>query len=82
MTTPAEIILLGETGTEDDFTTPRPDAHKFVAPSDPLNDPVDARPAPRHANRVNLGFMDGHQKSYRLEQFYTGQTPPDKFFQN
>ncbi|MBV9849314.1 MAG: hypothetical protein JO250_06475 [Armatimonadetes bacterium] len=45
-----------------------------------LNDQFDARPAVRHTQRANVGFMDGHVKALRLEQFYTGQTPPDKWF--
>ena len=40
----------------------------------------DARPAPRHFQRANLTLMDGHQKPFRLEQFYTNQTPLDKWF--
>ena len=68
--TPADTVLLGDTGTEDDLKTQRPDAYKLVAPGDPLNDAADGRPAARHQERVNIGFMDGHQKSLRLEQFY------------
>ena len=72
--------MLDELGTQDDFTTDRPDAYKSTAPSVALNDDADARPAPRHFLRVNIGFMDGHAKALRLEQFYTNQTPPDKWF--
>ena len=78
--TPAETVMLGELGTEDDFKTDRPDGYKLVAPDYPINDDADARPAARHFQRNNLSLMDGHQKSYRLEQFYTGQTPADKWF--
>jgi len=78
--TPADTVMLGEVGTADDLTTPRRDAYKLVAPSYPLNDDADARPAARHLGRVNLSFMDGDQKSLRLEQFYRGQTPPDRWF--
>jgi prepilin-type N-terminal cleavage/methylation domain-containing protein len=77
---PAETVMLGDIGTENDFHTNRPDVYKMVAPSFPLNDAEDARPAARHLERVNLALMDGHQKSFRLEQFYTKQTPPDKWF--
>lgn len=77
---PAETVMLGDIGTEDDLRTPRPDAYKMVAPSFPLNDDEDARPSARHFLRVNLAFMDGHQKPYRLEQFYLGQQPPDRWF--
>lgn len=77
---PAETVMLGDIGTENDLRTNRPDAYKMVAPSFPLNDEEDARPSNRHLERVNLALMDGHQKSFRLEQFYTHQTPPDKWF--
>ncbi|HLK60836.1 MAG TPA: hypothetical protein VKU00_30005, partial [Chthonomonadaceae bacterium] len=78
--TPTETVMLGELGTEDDLKTDRPDAYKMTAPSHPLNDAVDARPAARHFQQVNLTWMDGHQKATRLEKFYTNQTPPDKWF--
>ncbi|HZP81070.1 MAG TPA: DUF1559 domain-containing protein [Chthonomonadaceae bacterium] len=79
--TPAETVMLAELGTEDDLTTDRSNAYKSTAPDVLLNDEADARPSARHFHRVNLGLMDGHQKAFRLEQFYTGQTPPDKWYQ-
>ena len=78
--TPAETVMLGEVGTQDDLQTDRPDAYKLTAPSYPLNDSADARPAARHFQRTNLALMDGHQKPFRLDQFYINQTPPDKWF--
>ena len=63
-----------------DVTTPVMDAYKLTVPDVPLNDQYDARPAARHFGQANLAFMDGHVKSMRLEQFYLGQTPPDKWF--
>ena len=63
-----------------DLTTPIVGAYKMTAPDVDLNDQYDARPAARHSELANLAFMDGHQKALRLEQFYTGQTPPEKFF--
>jgi prepilin-type N-terminal cleavage/methylation domain-containing protein len=77
---PSATVMLGEVGTEDDFTTDRPDRYKLVAPSYPLNDREDARPAARHFERVNLSFMDGHQQPLRLEQFYERQAPADRWF--
>ncbi len=77
---PSETVMVGELGTEDDFKTDRPGGYKMPAPNYPLNDAADARPAPRHFQRVDLSFMDGHQRSFRLEQFYTAQTPPDRWF--
>lgn len=78
--TPSESVMMAELGTEDDLTTPRADAYKSPAPDYPLNDEADARPASRHSQRANLGLMDGHQKAFRLDQFYTGQTPPDRWY--
>ena len=78
--TSSDTVMLGEVGAADDLQTPRENAFKLTVPDGDLNDPADARPAARHAARANLAFMDGHVKALRLEQFYTGQTPPDKFF--
>lgn len=77
---PADTVMLGETGAGDDLKTPRLNAFKLTAPTGDINDVADARPAARHFDRTNLAFMDGHVKSLRLDQFYTGQTPPDKWF--
>ncbi len=76
----SDTVMLGEVGTEDDFQTPRLNAFKLTAPDGSLNDPADARPSPRHSGRTDLAFMDGHVKALRLDQFYTGQTPADKWF--
>jgi hypothetical protein len=80
--TPAYTIMMGEVGTEDDLKTPRLNAYKLIEPSPVgiINDPGDARPAARHFDRCDLSFMDGHVKPLRLEQFYIGQTPLDKWF--
>jgi len=77
---PTETVMLGELGMQDDLKTDRPDAYKLTAPDFPLNDEADARPAARHFQRVTVTWMDGHQKPSRLEQFYTNQTPPDRWF--
>ena len=77
---PADTVMLGEVGTEDDLVTPRLNAFKLTVPDGGINDEADARPAARHTQRANLAWMDGHVKALRLEQFYTGQTPPDRFF--
>ncbi len=77
---PANSIMLGDIGTEDDFKTQRPDTLKLVAPGSVLNDDEDARPATRHFNRTDLTFMDGHGEHLLLSQFYTGQTPTNRWF--
>jgi prepilin-type N-terminal cleavage/methylation domain-containing protein/prepilin-type processing-associated H-X9-DG protein len=78
---PSSTVMLGEVGTENDFTTPRAtNPFKLTVPSGVLNDGADARPAARHSDFTNLAFMDGHVKAMRLDQFYLGQTPPNKWF--
>jgi len=77
---PSSTVMLGETGTGDDFSTQRPDTYKLTAPSYPLNDQEDARPAARHNGYVSVSFMDGHEKEMKLDQFYLNQTPMDKWF--
>ena len=83
--TPSDTVMLGEVGTGtpgnlNDVETPRLNAFKLTAPDVDLNDNADARPSARHTGRANIAWMDGHVKAFRLEQFYTGQTPPDKCF--
>jgi len=78
--TPTGTIMQGDIGTEDDFVTQRPDTLKLVAPGSDLNDDKDARPAVRHSERCDLGFMDGHGEHLRLKQFYTNQNPTNQWF--
>ena len=77
---PSSTIMLGDLGTEDDFHTQRPDTLKMVAPDGDINDEKDARPSIRHASRCDLGLMDGHVEKLQLGQFYTNQTPANKWF--
>jgi len=77
---PAMTAMMGDLGTGDDLETLRPDTLKMVAPSSDINDDKDARPIARHTARCDLGFMDGHAGSMRPDQFYTGQTPTNKWF--
>jgi prepilin-type N-terminal cleavage/methylation domain-containing protein/prepilin-type processing-associated H-X9-DG protein len=77
---PADTIMLGDVGTEDDLKTPRLNAFKMTVPDDDLNDPFDARPAARHFGRTNLVMFDGHAQGKRLEQFYVNQSPADRWF--
>jgi prepilin-type N-terminal cleavage/methylation domain-containing protein/prepilin-type processing-associated H-X9-DG protein len=73
-------VMLGDIGTEDDFTTLRPDTIKMIAPGSVINDDGDARPIARHDRRCDLGFMDGHAEPMRLNQFYLNQNPTNKWF--
>lgn len=77
---PTTIVMQGDIGTEDDFTTPRPDTLKLTAPGSVLNDDEDARPSTRHTGRCDLGFMDGHLEHLRLIDFYLNQNPTNRWF--
>jgi prepilin-type N-terminal cleavage/methylation domain-containing protein/prepilin-type processing-associated H-X9-DG protein len=78
--TAATTVMLGDVGTEDDFTTLRPDTLKMIAPGSVINDDADARPVARHSQRCDLGFIDGHAEPLRLNQFYLDQNPTNKWF--
>jgi prepilin-type N-terminal cleavage/methylation domain-containing protein/prepilin-type processing-associated H-X9-DG protein len=73
-------VMMGDIGTEDDLTTPRPNTLKMVAPGSDINDDKDARPSARHSRRCDLGFMDGHSQALRLDQFYINQSPTNQWF--
>lgn len=78
---PAESVMLGDVGTQDDLRTDGPDAYKIAGPAFPLSSVADARPSARHFGRyVDIAFMDGHAKPLSLEEFYTGQAPQDRWF--
>jgi prepilin-type N-terminal cleavage/methylation domain-containing protein len=77
---PTTTLMMGDLGTADDFVTLRPDTLKMVAPASDLNDDKDARPVARHSDRCDLGFMDGHAGFMRLGQFYSGQSPANRWF--
>jgi prepilin-type N-terminal cleavage/methylation domain-containing protein/prepilin-type processing-associated H-X9-DG protein len=72
-----QTVMLGDIERAPDVDE---DALKMVEPGDDLDDELDGLPLDRHMERVNLAFMDGHVKAMRLDQFYEGQTPADKFF--
>jgi prepilin-type N-terminal cleavage/methylation domain-containing protein/prepilin-type processing-associated H-X9-DG protein len=78
--TPTATLMMGDLGTGDDLTTLRPDTLKMVAPDSDINDDKDARPIARHSARCDLGFMDGHAAYMRIGQFYTNQTPANRWF--
>lgn len=78
--TPTVTVMMGDVGTEDDFTTLRPDTLKMVAPGSEINDDKDARPIGRHNQKCDLGFMDGHAEPMRLDQFYLHQNPTNRWF--
>ena len=78
--TPSLTVMQGDLGTADDLVSQRPDTEKLTAPGSDLNDEKDARPSTRHSGRCDLGFMDGHGEHLRLEQFYTGQNPTNRWF--
>lgn len=78
--TPSVTVMMGDVGTEDDFRTLRPGTMKMIAPGSEINDDADARPVARHNQRGDLGLIDGHVESLRLNQFYLEQNPTNKWF--
>src|SRR5215471_6202486 len=78
--TPTTTVMMGDLGTTDDLVTPRPDTLKMVAPGSDINDDKDARPIARHSGRCDLGFMDGHAGFMTLRQFYSNQSPTNRWF--
>jgi prepilin-type N-terminal cleavage/methylation domain-containing protein/prepilin-type processing-associated H-X9-DG protein len=78
--TPVATVMLGDVGTENDLTTPRPDTLKMTAPGSDINDDADARPAARHNQRCDLGYMDGHAGPLQLKDFYQNQNPTNLWF--
>lgn len=77
---PAEMVMVGELGVEDDLLTQRQNAYKLTVPDGDLNDSFDARPSARHFGQCNLGFFDGHSAARSMSQFYVSQTPVDRWF--
>lgn len=77
---PPATVMLGDLGTDNDLTTLRPDTLKMVAPASDINDDKDARPVARHRLKCDLGFMDGHASFLPIGQFYTNQTPANRWF--
>jgi prepilin-type N-terminal cleavage/methylation domain-containing protein len=73
-------VMVGDTGTEDDLATVRPDTLKLTAPGSALNDDSDSRPSTRHSGLCDLGLMDGHAEKLRLAHFYLNQNPTNKWF--
>ena len=78
--TPAQTLMMGDLGTDNDLHTVRPDTLKMVAPGSDINDDKDARPIARHMTRCDLGWMDGHADALRLERFYVNQVPTNRWF--
>ncbi|MEI9863851.1 MAG: hypothetical protein WDN00_04735 [Limisphaerales bacterium] len=78
--TPSMTVMMGDLGTEDDLKTVRPETLKMIAPDSDINDDSDARAIGRHNQRCDLVMMDGHAEPLRLEDFYTGQSPTNKWF--
>lgn len=76
---PAETVLLSDARA----SKPRSycgDDGKYLLPPSAADTDCWGRPAPLHAEGANVSWLDGHVKWARPGQFYTGQTPPDRFF--
>jgi prepilin-type N-terminal cleavage/methylation domain-containing protein/prepilin-type processing-associated H-X9-DG protein len=76
VTRPADTILLGEAGhnwnpaaTASVFNS-RDNSSPSIAWSPRIESGSEWGPEPRHGEGANMGFVDGHAKWMRLEQFY------------
>lgn len=56
------------------------DDGKFLLPPSAANAHCWGRPSPLHQEGTNLFWLDGHVKWMKPGAYYTGQTPPDRFF--
>jgi len=56
------------------------DDGKFLLPPSAGDAHCWGRPNPLHTEGSNVVFLDGHVRWHRPEQFYLGQSPPDRFF--
>ena len=78
---PGTTIILGDGGMLDDGTR-QEFALRMIPPSVERSNAqgIMARPDPRHNQRCNLLWVDGHVDLQGLAQFYNDQEPEDKYF--
>jgi len=78
---PSDTIIMGDGGMFDDGVT-RQIALRMIPPSIERCQPYGlmARPDPRHGNRCNLLWVDGHISLKPKAAFYDDQEPKDKYF--
>jgi prepilin-type N-terminal cleavage/methylation domain-containing protein/prepilin-type processing-associated H-X9-DG protein len=76
---PAATVLLADARASKANSYCGPDGKYLLAPSQADAD-CWGRPHARHTEGANVQFIDGHVKWMRPEQFYTGQSPVDRFF--
>jgi prepilin-type N-terminal cleavage/methylation domain-containing protein len=76
---PAETILFSVSKSSVQGSWCGDDGKYLLPPSQP---PTDCWGVPddNPAEMATLNFIDGHSKRYKLTQFYSGQTPVDRFF--
>lgn len=76
---PAETVVLASAKTSVAGGWCGDDGKHLLPPSAPDTD-CWGRPDPTFGGGATLFWADGHSKRLRLGQFYTGQTPTDRFF--
>jgi prepilin-type N-terminal cleavage/methylation domain-containing protein len=79
ITFPAETISLTDAKSSVNNSWCGDDG-KFLLPPSEASADCWGRPNPIHSEGSSLFWIDGHAKWAKTMQFYTGQTPPDRFF--
>jgi prepilin-type N-terminal cleavage/methylation domain-containing protein/prepilin-type processing-associated H-X9-DG protein len=76
---PTETVMLADAKASRAGSWCGDDGKFLLPPSDPDTD-CWGRPSFLHSEGANVLWLDGHVKWQKPAQFYTGQAPPDRFF--
>jgi prepilin-type N-terminal cleavage/methylation domain-containing protein/prepilin-type processing-associated H-X9-DG protein len=76
---PAATVLLTDARASKAKSYCGPDG-KYLLPPSQADADCWGRPDPRHTEGANVQWIDGHVRWMRPSQFYTGQDPPDRYF--
>jgi len=76
---PSETVLLADAKASMNGSWCGDDG-KFMLPPSVANAHCWGRPAFLHMEGTNVLWLDGHSKWHKSGRFYTGQAPPDRFF--
>jgi prepilin-type N-terminal cleavage/methylation domain-containing protein len=77
---PSHTVMMGDNRGIDGRIPADHLSTDMLPPSQPDAD-YWGRPDPRHTDGVVVGLVDGHMKWLRTGGFYTGQSPPDIWFE-
>lgn len=79
VTAPSETLLLADAAASISQSWCGDDG-KFLLPPSAANAHCWGRPSHLHQQGANLAWLDGHMKWMKPGAYYTGQTPPDRFW--